>query len=60
MNIISKLFVLVAIPEIWDKKFNATLSAINIELALPFIMAINEFFLTVEPKREMEFPEKAA
>ena len=32
-----------------DKKFKATLSAINIEFALPFIMAINEFFLTGEP-----------
>ena len=38
-------FVLVAIPEIWDKKFKATLSAINIFLALPSMVAINEPFL---------------
>ena len=36
-------------PEIWDKKFNATLSAINIELALPIITAITEFFWTEDP-----------
>jgi len=40
---------MVAIPEIWDKKFKATLSAINIELALPFITAIKEFFFTKDP-----------
>ena len=42
-------FVFVAIPEIWDKKFKATLSATNIELALPFMIAITEFFLTDDP-----------
>ena len=38
-----------AIPEIWDKKFKATLSAINIFLALPSIVAIREPFSTWEP-----------
>ena len=42
-------FVLVAIPEIWERKFNATLSAINIFLALPSIVAIKEPFLTYDP-----------
>ena len=42
-------FVFVAIPEIWDKKFKATLSAIKIFLALPSIVAINEPFLTTDP-----------
>ena len=42
-------FVLVAIPDRWDKKFKATLSAINIELALPFIVAITAPLLTWEP-----------
>ena len=42
-------FVLVAIPDMWDKKFKATLSAINIFFALPFIIAIKEPFFTFEP-----------
>ena len=44
-----KAFVFVAIPEICDKKFKATLSAINIFFALPSIIAISEPFLICEP-----------
>ena len=47
-------FVFVAIPEIWDKKFNATLSAINIEFALPLIVAMIEFLPTKEPSFFLE------
>ena len=42
-------FVFVAIPEIWDKKFKATLSEIKIFLAFPSIVAIKEPFLTLDP-----------
>ena len=42
-------FVFVAIPEICDKKFRATLSAIKIFFALPFIKATKEPFLILEP-----------
>jgi len=45
----TNLFVFVAIPEIWDKKFKATLSAINMFFALPLIVAIKDFFFTIEP-----------
>ena len=41
--------VLVAIPEIWLIKFNATLSAIKIFSALPSIVTITAFLLTIEP-----------
>ena len=37
-------FVWVAIPEIWDKKFSATLSAISIFFASPSTVAITDFF----------------
>ena len=39
---------------IWDKKFKATLSAINIEFALPLTVAIIEFLLTKEPSFFLE------
>ena len=42
-------FVLVAIPEIWDKKFKATLSAIRIFFALPLIKATKFPLVTLEP-----------
>ena len=42
-------FVLVAIPEICDKKFKATLSAIRIFFALPLIKATKFPFLILEP-----------
>ena len=42
-------FVLVAIPEMWDKKFKATLSAIKIFFALPLIEATIEPFFIFEP-----------
>ena len=45
----TNLFVFVAIPEICDKKFNATLSAIKIFLAFPSIVAIREPFLIFDP-----------
>ena len=45
----TNLFVFVAIPEICDKKFKATLSAIKIFLAFPSIVAINESFFTSDP-----------
>ena len=41
-------FVLVAIPEMWDKKFKATLSAIKIFFAFPLIKATKEPFFTLE------------
>ena len=37
-------FVFVAIPEIWDKKFSATLSPINIFFIFPSIVAIKSPF----------------
>ena len=40
-------FVLVAIPEIWDKKFKATLSAIRIFFSFPLIKATKEPFFTL-------------
>ena len=42
-------FVFVAIPEIWDRKFNATLSPINIFFILPSMIAIKSPFLIVAP-----------
>ena len=42
-------FVLVAIPEMWDRKFNATLSPIKIFFKLPSITAIKSPFLIIEP-----------
>ena len=46
---LTKSFVLVAIPEIWDKKFKATLSAIKIFFVFPLIEATKEPFFTLEP-----------
>ena len=45
----TNLFVKVAIPEICDRKFKATLSAINMLFALPLIIATIDFFLTNDP-----------
>ena len=45
----TNLFVFVAIPEIWDKKFKATLSAINMFWTLPWIIATSDFFFTKDP-----------
>ena len=42
-------FVLVAIPEIWDRKFSATLSPIKIFLIFPSTTAIKSPFLILEP-----------
>ena len=45
----TNLFVLVAIPETWDRKFKATLSPINIFLIFPSITAIRSLCLILEP-----------
>ena len=45
---LTNLFVFVAIPEICDKKFKATLSTLRMFSALPSIVAIISFFLTIE------------
>ena len=42
-------FVFVAIPDIWDKKFRATLSPVNIFLIFPSIVAITLPFLIADP-----------
>ena len=45
----TNLLVLVAIPEICERKFRATLSPIKILLILPSITAIIEPLLTLDP-----------
>ena len=45
----TNLLVLVAIPEIWERKFRATLSPINIFLILPSIIAIIDPLLIFDP-----------
>ena len=45
----TKLFVIVAIPEICERKFKATLSPFKIFAAFPSTIAIKLFFLIVDP-----------
>ena len=40
---------MVAIPDMWDKKFSATLSPVNMCFILPFTMAIVSPLLTLDP-----------